>query len=68
MSAREPRFALPLEMSPVLARPHEPSLSRGTPIPENDVWIPALARQHGLGVVSRDEHFELVPQLVRHAW
>ena len=40
----------------------------GTPIPENDVWIAALARQHGLAVVSRDVHFDNVQQLVRHAW
>ena len=40
----------------------------GTPIPENDVWIAALARQHALTVVSRDEHFDRVPQLVRRGW
>lgn len=34
-------------------------LSRaGTPIPANDLWIAALARQHGETVVSRDEHFD----------
>ena len=42
--------------------------ARGTPIPENDVWIAALARQHGLAVVSRDAHFDHVPQLVRRSW
>jgi tRNA(fMet)-specific endonuclease VapC len=42
--------------------------ARGTPIPENDVWVAALARQHGLAVVSRDAHFDRVPQLVRRAW
>lgn len=41
---------------------------RGTPIPENDVWIAALATQHGLAVVSRDEHFDRVPDLVRRGW
>lgn len=41
---------------------------QGTPIPENDVWIAALARQHGLPVVSRDEHFDHVPRLVRRGW
>jgi tRNA(fMet)-specific endonuclease VapC len=40
----------------------------GTPIPENDVWIAALARQHGLPVVSRDEHFDRVPRLTRRGW
>ena len=41
---------------------------QGTPIPENDVWIAALARQHELPVVTRDEHFDQVPGLDRRAW
>jgi tRNA(fMet)-specific endonuclease VapC len=40
----------------------------GKPIPENDVWIAALARQHGLPVMSRDGHFDWVPKLRRQAW
>lgn len=31
--------------------------ARGTPIPENDVWVAALARQHDLTLVTRDAHF-----------
>ena len=41
---------------------------RGTPIPENDVWIAALALQHREPVVSRDEHFDHVEGLARVAW
>jgi predicted nucleic acid-binding protein len=41
---------------------------RGTPIPENDVWISALARQHELAIVSRDEHFDQVLGLDRRGW
>lgn len=33
---------------------------KGRPIPENDIWIAALARQHGQPVVSRDGHFDYV--------
>lgn len=40
----------------------------GTPIPENDVWIAALARRHSLPVVSRDGHFEAVAGLERRGW
>lgn len=40
----------------------------GRPIPANDAWIAALARQHGLPVLSRDQHFDLVPQLKRVNW
>ena len=39
-----------------------------TPIPENDLWIAALARQHGLPVVSRDAHFDEVADLQRLNW
>ncbi len=41
---------------------------KGHPIPENDVWIAALARQHGESVVSLDQHFDHVPGLRRLAW
>ena len=33
---------------------------RGTPIPPNDAWIAALARQHGLAIMSNDGHFDVV--------
>jgi tRNA(fMet)-specific endonuclease VapC len=40
----------------------------GTPLPSNDVWIAALARQHGLPILSRDAHFDVVRGLRRIAW
>ncbi len=40
----------------------------GRPIPENDVWIAALARQHLLPVISRDSHFDRVAGLQRLSW
>jgi len=30
---------------------------QGTPIPENDIWIAAVAAQHGLPLAHRDTHF-----------
>jgi tRNA(fMet)-specific endonuclease VapC len=41
---------------------------KGRPIPENDIWIAALARQHDQPLVSRDGHFDDVPDLRRVAW
>lgn len=41
---------------------------QGTPIPANDAWIAALALQHRLPVLSRDRHFDSVPQLARREW
>jgi tRNA(fMet)-specific endonuclease VapC len=39
-----------------------------TPIPENDIWIAALCRQHQLAVASRDGHFDKVRGLKRVEW
>ncbi len=38
---------------------------RATPIPANDAWIAALARQHHLPIVSNDTHFDCVPGIQR---
>jgi tRNA(fMet)-specific endonuclease VapC len=40
----------------------------GRPIPENDIWIAALARQHSLPLLSRDQHFDLVAGVQRIGW
>ena len=40
----------------------------GHPIPENDIWIAALARQHRLPIVSRDAHFDAVSGVRRVGW
>jgi tRNA(fMet)-specific endonuclease VapC len=31
---------------------------KGKPIPENDIWIAALADQYGLLLVTKDSHFK----------
>ncbi len=38
--------------------------AQGTPIPTNDLWIAALARQHRLPLLTFDTHFAAVPGLV----
>lgn len=35
----------------------------GRPIPDNDIWIAALAIQHSLTLVTRDAHFQEVESL-----
>ena len=40
----------------------------GTPIPVNDAWIAALARQHDLPVLSNDSHFDAVKGVRRLAF
>ena len=41
---------------------------KGKPIPENDIWIAALAIQHSLILVTSDEHFQHVEKLSLEAW
>ena len=40
----------------------------GNPLPSNDVWIAALARQHVLPVLSNDAHFDMVTDIERIAF
>ena len=42
--------------------------SRGRPIPENDIWIAAVALQHGLPLATRDDHFKEVDGLRVENW
>jgi tRNA(fMet)-specific endonuclease VapC len=50
------------------ARVRDELRRKGRPIPENDIWIAALARQYGRPVVSRDDHFDHVSDLRRVTW
>jgi tRNA(fMet)-specific endonuclease VapC len=40
----------------------------GTPIPQNDIWIAAMALEHNLPLVTRDAHFSKVPDLSVLNW
>ena len=37
----------------------------GTPVPDNDLWIAALVLEHDLVLITRDQHFERIPQVIR---
>jgi tRNA(fMet)-specific endonuclease VapC len=39
--------------------------AQGTAIPTNDLWIAALTLENGLALLTRDQHFAQLPQLVR---
>lgn len=41
---------------------------RGTPIPENDIWIAAIAIRHKLPVVTRDNDFNYIAGLKTIKW
>ena len=40
----------------------------GRPIPANDAWIAALALEHRLPILSRDEHFDAVAGVERRTF
>ena len=41
---------------------------KGRPLPENDIWIAALALQYDLVLVTRDRHFQYVEGLQTTRW
>jgi tRNA(fMet)-specific endonuclease VapC len=41
---------------------------KGRPIPENDIWIAAIALQYDLTLVARDAHFEEINDLTLETW
>ncbi|MBX3064853.1 MAG: type II toxin-antitoxin system VapC family toxin [Anaerolineae bacterium] len=41
---------------------------KGTPIPENDMWIAALAIQFNLALLTNDDHFSNVELLTMQSW
>ncbi|MGA2135821.1 MAG: type II toxin-antitoxin system VapC family toxin [Bryobacteraceae bacterium] len=42
--------------------------SSGNPIPTNDLWIAALARENDFSLVSRDRHFQAIRRLRLITW
>jgi tRNA(fMet)-specific endonuclease VapC len=42
--------------------------AKGRPVPENDLWIAAIARQHSLTLVTRDNHFNEIDGLPTVCW
>jgi len=41
---------------------------KGKPIPENDIWIAAIAKEKNLIVVTRDNHFTEIEGLNIETW
>lgn len=42
--------------------------AKGRPIPENDIWIAAIAMQYQLIVATRDTHFKDIDNLLIEFW
>ena len=41
---------------------------KGRPLPENDIWIAAIAKQYDLTLVSRDSHFNDIEGFPFNVW
>lgn len=41
---------------------------KGKPIPENDIWIAAIAKRYDLVVVTRDKHFKEIESIKIKNW
>jgi tRNA(fMet)-specific endonuclease VapC len=66
--ARSSVLAIDLDTTFHYARVRHELRQKGRPIPENDLWIAALASQYDLRIVSRDVHFDEVTGINRVAW
>ncbi len=41
---------------------------KGKPIPENDIWIAAIAQHYELAIVTRDKHFKEIDTIKAKSW
>lgn len=65
---RTPVLDCDLETAEVYAGTRDQLRLAGFPIPENDIWIAAVARQHDLVLATRDKHFSYIPGLAFEQW
>jgi tRNA(fMet)-specific endonuclease VapC len=56
------------ETAPVYGEIKNDLRKKGRPIPENDIWIAALAQQHDLILVTNDGHFGEIKGLKLEHW
>jgi tRNA(fMet)-specific endonuclease VapC len=42
--------------------------AKGHPLPENDLWIAAIAQQHSLTLVTRDQHVREIDGVLLEEW
>lgn len=41
---------------------------KGQPLPENDIWVAAVAQQYDLTLITRDIHFHIIENLKIESW
>ena len=65
---RPGEFLLDISTARIYGRVKNALRQSGKPIPENDIWIAAVALQHDLTLITQDAHFEHVLGLATKAW
>lgn len=68
LTQRFPRLDCDLETAQWYGIIRNQMQRKGRPIPNNDIWIAAIAIQHDLVLVTRDSHFEEVDTLQVQRW
>lgn len=68
LTQRLPRLDCDLETAQCYGILRNQLQRKGRPIPNNDIWIAAIAIQHDLTLVTRDAHFGEVDTLRVQRW
>ena len=56
------------ETSELYAKIKKRLKDKGTPIPDNDIWIASIAKQYNLTLVSRDKHLQQIEIIEVITW
>ena len=68
LTQRFPLFSCDLKTARWYGNIKDQLRRKGRLIPDNDIWIAAIAIQHGLILVTRDSHFDEVESLQTEHW
>jgi tRNA(fMet)-specific endonuclease VapC len=68
LTQRFPLFSCDLETSQWFGIIKDQLRQKGNLIPDNDIWIAAIAMQHDLILVTRDAHFDEIESLQTEYW
>lgn len=68
LTQRFPLFSCGLETAQWFGIIKDQLRRKGNLIPDNDIWIAAIAMQRGLILVTRDAHFDEVESLQTEYW
>lgn len=68
LASRYPVLTLDEETTSIYGTIKSNLRKKGKPIPENDIWIAAIAIQNDVTLVTRDAHFKEIEEVSILAW